>query len=286
MVALAELLRLQGEDAVAASRAPFNSSIPELLRALPVAFESAYTPAPDDVFTIVDLSDPEHIDFGAKPERVVGVVDHHLGFRDYWQERLDGNDIHIEFIGAACTQVYELWHQAGLEGKMSRESAQLLAAGILDNTLNLKAKITTERDKTAYALLAEHARLPGDWPEQYFDACLAHIAADLQRAITNDTKIIQYPSQPGKIKVGQLALWGADEFIHSYQQAVSDALGGELPWFMNFIDVKTGASTFYCQDATLRSWLENLLGVTFQDNLARAERMWLRKEIFKRALAQ
>ncbi len=38
--------------------------------------------------------------------------------------------------------------------------------------------------------------------------------------------------------------------------------------------------------AKVRAWISELLGVTFDGNVARADRMWLRKEIIKKDLAQ
>ncbi len=283
-VALAELLRLQGEQALAASSAPFNSSVPSSLRNLDVQFETNYKPSPDDVFSIVDLSDPEYFDFNANINNVVMIVDHHPQFELFWEERL-GDNAHIEFIGAACTQVYELWQQAGLQNKMSQATAKLLACGILDNTLNLKAKITTERDKTAYAFLAKHAGLPADWPAQYFKECQTYIAHDLHHAVISDTKTAKYPLHPNKITAGQLALWDAKMFINDNQSSIAQILGKEnSSWYMNFIDIKTGRSLFLCQDKDTQTWLAVLLGLTFKDNLATADRLWLRKEIMKQAI--
>jgi inorganic pyrophosphatase len=283
-VAMAKLLRLQGEDTIAASTAPLNGSIPESLRSLDVQFSANYKPSPEDVFTIVDLSDPEHLDFSATPDKVVGVIDHHLGFEDFWKEKI-GDKAHIEFIGAACTQVYELWQKSGLLNKMSAGAAELLACGILDNTLNFKAKITTERDKAAYAALAQQGRLPHGLPEQYFTDCQQHILNNLEHALKNDSKIVPYPGLPHKTHVGQLALWDAKDFIHSAKNVVRETLCAEnLPWFMNTIDIHSGQSLFFCENPELKAFLEHLLNVKFKDDAAAANRMWLRKEIMRQAI--
>ncbi len=283
MVAMAELLRRRGKEALAASSAPFNSSVPPSLRKLDVRFETNYTPSPEDCFTIVDLSDPEHFDFKATPEKVVMVIDHHLGFKEFWQERL-GDQAHIEFIGAACTLVYELWQQAGLAADMSQNSAKLLACGILDNTLNLKADITTDRDRAAYDFLAAHAGLSADWPRHYFSDCQAYALKDMRAAIQSDAKTIQYPNRSDQLHVGQIVLWDADKVIQSHQDAVMNTLAESgRPWYMNFIDVKNGISVFFCQDRATQTWLVDLLGISFAGDLAHADRMWLRKEIFKQS---
>lgn len=282
-VALAELLRLQGEDAVAASSAPMNASIPPSLRSLDVQFEADYTPSPDDTFSIVDLSDPEFFDFGAGEDRVVGVIDHHLGFTDYWRERL-GDQAHIEFIGSACTQVYELWKQDGRLDDLSPNTAKLLACGILDNTLNLRAAITTERDKLAYSDLATRAGLPDNWPAMYFNECQDFIMSDLENALVSDAKTVVYPEPQGETYVGQLALWDAQEFIHAERSTIREVLSRkQLPWFMNLIDIHSGRSVFYCEEQHTRDWIAGVLKAKFHGEVAIANRMWLRKEIFKQA---
>lgn len=283
-VALAELLRLQGEDAVAATSAPLNASIPNSLRKLEVQFAQNYKPSPDDIFSIVDISDPKYFDLGATPENVVAVIDHHLGFTDFWEEKLD-NRARIEFIGAACTQVYELWQGAELLQQLSQPAATLLACGILDNTLNLRANITTKRDKAAYAALAKHAGLPDDWPKRYFSECQDAIERDIRGAIVTDTKPIQYPSLPYLVDAGQAALWDAKGFISLHKRTIRDVLGeGTAAWFMNFIDIGSGRSVFLCEDSQLKTWLEQILDVTFKGDTATANRLWLRKEIMRRAI--
>lgn len=282
-IALAELLRLQGEDALAASTAPCNASVPPSLQKLGLQFETQYRPSAGDVFTIVDLSDPKHFDFGANVQNVIGVIDHHLGFQDFWQGKL-GTKAHIEFIGAACTIVYELWRGSGLLEKMSSSSATVLACGILDNTLNLKARITTTRDTAAYAQLAKHAKLPADWPARYFSECQQYITTQTRQALANDAKIIHYPGQPLPLHVGQLALWEAPDFLRTFTPLIREVLGTQgQTWFMNLIDIHSGKSIFFCEDEALRAWLAKLLGVSFMGATATADRMWLRKEIFKRA---
>ncbi len=285
-VAMAELMRLQDKPAIAASSGPLNGSIPESLRKLPVQLERDYRPSPNDVFTIVDLSEPEFFDLGANPDNVVAVIDHHLGFEDFWREKL-GDKARIEFIGAACTQVYEIWQEAALTDKMSSESAILLACGILDNTLNLKAVITTDRDKTAYAALAKHANLSANWPEQYFRECQDYITEELKEALINDHKRIRYPSRTDVVGACQLALWDAQQFIQTNKNSIRQTFTtDDNPWYLNLIDIHTGRSVFYCENTNLQQWLEQLLGVRFTTDLATAERMWLRKEIMKQALTK
>jgi inorganic pyrophosphatase len=284
MVALAELLRTQGEDAIAASGTHRNASVPPTLRKWEVQFETNYQPNPDDTFTLVDISEPEYFDKMVDLDRVAQVIDHHLGFEKYWRTK-GISEVRIEFVGAAATLVYEQWQQAGLLDKLDQNSARLLACGILDNTLNLRAKITTDRDKAAYADLAKRGRLPKDWPSWYFSECQAYILSDVAEAITDDAKTIRYPSLPYNVYAGQLALWDAKAFIHSSKEGIRRTLSTPgLPWYMNLIDIHSGRTILLCEDDHLRLWLTEILDVTFEDSMASTDRMWLRKEIMKRAI--
>lgn len=95
-------------------------------------------------------------------------------------------------MGAACTQVFEKWEQSGLLKEISETSARLLMCGILDNTLNFGADITTERDHHAYGMLKKYANLPEDWPARYFRDCQKVILQNLSASLKHDTKTPHY----------------------------------------------------------------------------------------------
>lgn len=158
-IAYAELLNLQGHQALAFSSAIMNESISKTVRQWNAPFAQNYTPNNDDTFILMDVSEPQFIEKKADINRVEEVIDHHIGYEAFWHERI-GDKANIEFIGAACTQVYELWVRAGLLDRISETSARLLICGILDNTLNFKANVSTQRDRLAYEQLSKIANLP------------------------------------------------------------------------------------------------------------------------------
>lgn len=279
-VAYAELLQVQGDEAVAVSTAPLNESISETVRSWHAPLKTDYTPSESDTFTLIDVSDPAYFDKVVDPERVDEVIDHHPGFEEYWQERL-GDKSHIEFIGAACTLVYERWKTAGLLGKMSVVSARLLVCGILDNTLNFGAKVTTPRDDAAYKDLLTKADLPDDWTAQYFTQCQEAILKDAVAAIQNDTKTLTFNSFERPICFGQLVVWDGKQ-VAEYQQVLKEALSSLKPdWFMNLISVGERKSYFFTDNPNVQKWLTGLLDVQFNGSLAAADRLWLRKEVIK-----
>ena len=280
IVAYAELLRAQGFEAQAVSSAAFNESIPAIVRAWKTPLITTYTPDPADTFAIVDTSEAKYFAKFVDLERVETVIDHHPGHEAYWQTQL-GDNAYIESVGAACTQVYELWDEEGLLDEMSETSARLLVCGILDNTLNFGAEITTDRDKAAYKELMRRAHLPENWPEVYFSACAGSVVADPPAALQNDTKTMHFSTFSEQMRVGQLAVWHAPDVV-GQRAALSAHMTTENPyWFINVISIGEGKSYFVCDSPAVQVWLAELLDVTFTDGLAVAGRMWLRKEILK-----
>ncbi len=285
-VAYAELLRLQGEEAVAASTAVLNESITPTVRSWPVEFKTDYVAQPTDKFILIDVSDPEQFDTFVKIDQIDEIIDHHPEFADYWPPRL-GERARIEFIGAACTQVYERWAEAGLVGQMSETSARLLMSGILDNTLNFHAVITTERDKTAYAELAKLAGLPEDWPRQYFEECQQGALKDLSTTLKNDSKNIFFASLGRKVLTSQLLLWDAGDVVVQNLANIKEQFAGQNDeWFVNVISLNEGKNYVLASNPTVQDFIKRVLRVSFEGGVATSERLWLRKEIVKQDMQQ
>lgn len=283
-IAYAELLNLLGKDAVAASSATWNESITRNIRKWVVSFKTDYEPSSDDNFILVDVSDPKHFDKFVDVSRVIEVIDHHPGLEKHWQE-LIGDNTDIEFVGAACTLVYEKWLKAGLLEKMSDTSARLLITGILDNTLNFGAHLTTDRDKVAYTDLLRHANLPSDWTTLYFSECQETILEDVGVSIKNDTKMLDFNSLPNTLAFGQLVVWDAKEVIDKHLDIIAKVMKDmKTEWFVNIVSVNESKSYFLADDDEIKKWAENLLSVKFNKSIAHANRLWLRKEVIKQSL--
>lgn len=281
IIAYAELLRAQGIEAQAVSTAPTNESVSKTIRSWRPEIQTTYTLNDIDTYILIDISDPEWFEKFVDLDRVDEVIDHRPGFEEYWRERI-GDGAAIEFLGSACTQVYEKWKVSGLLDQMSVTAARLLVCGILDNTLNLKAAVTTPRDHEAYEDLLSRADLPDDWSAQYFTEVQEAILADAVKAVQSDTKMLNFKTFDNTLCVGQFAVWDGHIALEHHQEALTSALGDMQPqWFMNLISVGEGKSYFVCSDEAVREWLSNLLGISFEGNVATTDRMWLRKEILK-----
>jgi inorganic pyrophosphatase/exopolyphosphatase len=284
-VAYAELLKLQGFSAYAISTSPWSASITPTVRSWGAPLLSKYKPSFGDTFTLIDISDPAHFDAIVNLKNVNEIIDHHPGFEQYWFERL-GERARIEFIGAACTLVYEQWLAAERVGRMNPVTARLLITGILDNTLNFGAHVTDNRDREAYATLMTRADLPTDWPARYFTECQQAIMADVPKALRNDTKRMEFAGLPGQTVVGQLALWDGPAVLQTQLTAIRGTMQAlQHQWFTNLISIGDGASYFIADDPVVQAWLTKLLSLKFDNGVARANRLWLRKEIIKQSLS-
>lgn len=286
IVAYAELLKLQGIEAVSYSSATMNASIPPTVRSWDVPLITDYEPTENDTFVVIDVSEPHYLDRVVDVNRVEEVIDHHLGNEAFWGERI-GSKATIEFVGAACTQIYERWVNAGLVDQMSETSARLLISGILDNTLNFKAKVTTKRDHRAYDELLKLANFPDDWTARYFKECEDSIFANIQDSLVNDTKTMEFPNlNMDMLLVGQLVIWDADRALTEYRNSIETTMSDQSEeWLVNIVSIKDGKSFFLTPSSSVKSWLEATVNVKFIDHLAQADRLWLRKEIMKRSIS-
>lgn len=283
IVAYTELLNRQGDEAIAYSSAKMNESITETIQSWGIKIVQGITPGEEDTFIVVDVSEPEFLDKAVALDRVDEVIDHHVGYERFWKEKI-GDKANIEFIGAACTQVFEAWQRAGLADDISEISARLLATGILDNTSNFKAEVTTERDINAYEKLLKMAALPDNWAEIYFKECEDNILTDVSSSLLNDTKTVHTNSLPiSKLAFGQIVIWSADSVVTDHRNAVEKVMSQQASdWFVNIVSIREGQNYLLASNGVAQKWAEMLVDVQFEEGIAKTNRLWLRKEIIKK----
>lgn len=280
-VAMQELLRLQGRKAVAYSAAPCNYSVcawlaaeGQLEKELPPDF-----PPDTSKYIVVDVSDPDFIRDSVPLERVSAVYDHHTGFEAYWDSRI-GKNAHIEFLGAAATLIVREWKKAGLLERMTRPTALLLIAAILDNTLDLTSANTTQEDCDAFDTLCEKARVGADFRAAYFSEVQRSVEADLEAALLKDVKTVRAnPVLPEH--VAQIAVWDADRILEKLPTIRGWFDRRWDGWMMNVVDISRRRSWFVCDDRHYQKAMESIFDVRFTDGVAKCGRSYLRKEILK-----
>lgn len=281
IIAYRELLKIKGLQAKAVSTAKLNESITESLLKLNINLDD-YKKSEDDEFIIIDVSNKDFFDTIVEENKIIQVIDHHVGFEKYWNEKL-GENSNIEFIGSVATLIFELYEKENLCKKMAKETAILLMCAILDNTLNFKAKVTNERDKKAYKKLEKIANTEENFAEMYFLECEETITKDLKKAIKNDTKV-EKVSEHLPLVFGQLVVWNKEKILKQ-EKIIFDTLNSiNNEYMLNLISLKDGKSYIVAQDTEVKRKLEKLFESSFENNIMQLENVWLRKEIIKKAI--
>lgn len=279
IIAYAYLLNLKGIQAKAVSTSPLNESITPTLLDLDVKLDE-YEKCDDDEFIIVDVSNKEFFDDIVDEEKIIEVIDHRTGFKEYWENILK-EKAKIEFIGAAATLIVEEYENDNLLSSMPKNIALLLLAGILDNTLNLKAQVTTQRDIDACEKLMRIAGCTSNFAKEYFFECQNSIEADLEKSIENDTKVEKICDILPEV-FGQLAVWSKD-FIIDNKEIIYKTLGKiSDTWAFNLIALSDGKSYIIASGEEYKIKLERLFGKSFVGDIMELDNVWLRKEIIKK----
>lgn len=275
IIAYRELLRNQGVDATASTLATFNQSIPPFIFGLEYQLDEATAPK-NAKYVVLDTSNPEFFDERVTADNLVEIIDHHTGFENYWKN-YPNIKTQIEFIGSVCTVIFERIVASGHAEILDTDLCKLLVAGILDNTLNLKSSITTDRDRNAYNKLLEIGNIPSDFYVEYFSACESEILKDFAKAIKDDIKIEKVGVLPEAI--GQMIVLNIDNFDVVKMKEVF----AEYPeWLMNVISLKDGKSYLYFGGDAVQGRLEKLFGKRCNaDDLLVLDEFLLRKQIMK-----
>lgn len=279
-IAYSYFLNLKGKNCKAVSTAKLNESITNNLLKLNNKLDN-YEPTEEDEFIIIDVSNKDFFDKIVKDDRIIEVIDHHTGFEDYWKKRL-GNNSKIEFIGSVVTIIFELYEKEDLQDKITKDIAYLMMSAILDNTLNFKAKVTTNRDIEAYKKLEKISGATAKYASEYFLDCQKVIEDSLKFAIENDTKTgIVSKILPNVFS--QLTVWDKKNILNN-KELIFDTLNKfQDDWILNLICLKDGKSYIIGSKNSTLNNIQNLLGGEIKDCYIECNDVWLRKEIIKQA---
>lgn len=278
MMAYRELLKVIGNNNVIASTtATLNQSVPPLILDLKYSLDEPIDNE-NDKYILLDVSNPDFFDEQVRSDKIIEIIDHHTGFEQYWA-KYPNIKTQIEFIGSVCTLVYEKIIQSRHVEILDTDLCKLLVAGILDNTLNLKASITTDRDRSAYNELLRLGKVPEDFYKEYFSACETEITKDFEKAIKDDLKIEKAGMLPEAI--GQIIVLNLDNFDH---EKMNEIFADYPEWMMNVILLEEGKSYIYFGGGGVKQKLEQLFDKKCEkDNLLVLDNFLLRKQIMKKA---
>lgn len=234
---------------------------------------------PLDKVILVDASELKNLDEFIKPEHVVEVIDHRK-FND--ADSFINAKIQIELVGSAATLIAEKFYKNKVE--ISIPAATMLYGAIVSNTLNFRAKVTTERDKKMAQWLNEKLGLGQDFIDDMFRAKSNVEGENLAAAIDADFAHFDFGAG-GKIGIGQLEIMDAQSIAESRKEEVLEALRHENTLekldrsFMSFIDLGAYCNIFVTDDADLQKILIDIFGVEFKNDVAVRPGYIMRKEI-------
>ncbi len=214
-----------------------------------------------------------------KLENIVEFIDHHAITES--KTICKNAKFHVEMVGAAATLVAEKFFKNKIE--ISRESAILLYYGIISNTINLKAKVTTRKDLEMAKWLKEKCTEISDEKIQEI-----FIKKSQMRDTLREEMEVQIAWKWGNksITIGQLEYANVESFLGEYESEIRNVLRDvkqekNLDYILvNCVDILNGYSIILALDEATEKVIADLLKVKFVNGKAKLDAFVLRKEIF------
>lgn len=233
-----------------------------------------------DKFILVDMSDTAGVPDVLRASDVVEIIDHR---KIYEPEKLFPNaKIQNEMVGAAATLIVEKYRRSSTP--ISNNSMILLYGAIYSNTLNLKAKVTTDRDLEAVNWLEKQVKIPDNLIHDMFVAKTEAAKANLIEALSDsDFKEWRYPAL--SFGLPQLECVDLQNIVTGRQpeiNAILDKLKTDHQLdcvFLTAIDLEEGFNLFVTPHQAAQKLLSDVFAVTFKNGVAKRPGLILRKEI-------
>lgn len=278
-VAMAELLQSQGTDARAALFGAPSLEAQWFLEQYGIS-----TP-PDgqtllmegEAIVLLDASDPLDIPFSV--DRVVEIIDHRQTHRA--DSFPNAKHVQIELVGSCATLLAERFLAANIVP--TRNAARLLAGAIASNTVNFKAPVTTERDRSAFAWLTPIAALPASFIEAMFIAKSDLSGDRLREALIGDYTVKAFGAR--RIVIFQLEATGVLDVFRARRVEIEETMrricADEQCEFMccNGIDLTAATSHVLAIDSESQNLLERAFDVTFRNGITSFDFIFGRKHM-------
>ncbi len=227
---------------------------------------------------LVDASDLNGLEGKISPEKVMEIIDHR---KVHEADKFPQAKTHIELVGAAATLVAEKF--VGNNVDISIESATLLYAAIISNTLNFKGSVTTNRDRSAAEWLHRMVELPENFWRDMFIAKSDLTGDKLVKRIESDFAWLVIGGK--NVGIAQIEMIGAEELISKRSseiiqklEAIKTNMGLDFV-FLNTIELDDTKNIFVTGDIKTKKLVEKVLGVQFTGDMAVRPRIVMRKQI-------
>lgn len=233
----------------------------------------------DDKFILLDCNDLTNVNKKIKSENVIEVIDHHNTSPK--TSELKNAKLDIQQVGAMATLIVEKFLENNI--KISKNSAILLYHAIASNTINLKAPVTTNRDKKAFKYLETQ------YPNLINRHCINEVfqkksdIKDIQRTVLSDLKIYE-----DNIIIAQLEITNIEDFVHTNLAELKKILTIISEDYktnnvvLNIIDILKGFNVilFLEETSQIRKLIKNNHLKSF-NNAIKTKHIIMRKDIIK-----
>jgi manganese-dependent inorganic pyrophosphatase len=226
---------------------------------------------------LVDASDLRGLSKKILAEKVVEIIDHR---KVHDAHKFPNAKKQIELVGSAATLIAEKFH--GKKTEISQKSAALLFSAIISNTINFKAGVTTKRDHEMADWLRGKFSLPKNYVHEMF-ADKSQFKKPLKETFIDD--FAEFNFNGHHLSIIQIEIINASEFIQQNITEIKEILRGLKRKksldiiFLTCIDLENAFNKFVVVDEEAQRLIEQVLGVKFEDGVARRDGIIMRKEI-------
>lgn len=280
MYAYTEYLRKNGESADYYFEGSLKKEVEIILDKFNIKLENISDISDEDEIVLVDTNYLRELSEKVKPEKIVEIIDHHN--KEDWINDYKNISVNIELIGAAATLVAERFKNNNVS--ISRKSAILLYYGIISNTMNLKIKLTSQKDiEMANWLKMQVSEITDQVTNEIFEK-KSEIGDYLREEME-----VEFKDQFMSISwsMGQLEVANVDDFLNKYEDKIRNILDvvsreNDVDYIsVNCMDIINGYSVIVAYNEATAQLISEATGIKFDNLKARVNELISRKEIVK-----
>lgn len=277
-IAYSKLLNSKGIKSIATNNGEYlNNSITKSLLDLSYKLDDKLDIK--DKSIVLDVCNPTMISKEVLDSEIIEVIDHHpyYEYESFWKDR-DTNFI-LDEIGSVCTIIFEKIKSENKLDILDTDLCKLLICGIIDNTLNLKADITSKRDIDAFNELMSISKLDISYVDEYLNECQSIIESNLEYSIDSDIKVdINEKDLPHIF--GQLLINNIDSILNRKDEILKIMSSYNNDWILNIISLKDSKSYILSNNNEYLNKFTMFNG-EFKEDMYILDKFMLRKEIIK-----
>lgn len=229
---------------------------------------------------IVDTNNLEEVPF-VNPNSIVEIIDHHS--KNKSSEKCAKAKIQIERLGAVATLIAEKFKDTNTP--ISRESAILLYYGIISNSINLKANVTTQKDIEITEWLQKQCKEISKEKISIIFKLKSKVDETNLREEMEAEIVLNYKNKT--ITVAQLEIANIEEFLEKQEKnivAILKQIKDEKSLdyiFINCVDILNGFNILLTIDDETEEFLNKVFGYEFKNRRCKFNKVMQRKDLTK-----